>query len=509
MLAAAMASAMGIARAEYPLNWEAATIVNAGSNEFAPYYIASNRAGTVTQAAGVYEYGKLWRPLSKERRFDYSFGAEAWVGIADDVTYSKYSLSAGAFVPNKQRPAIVWLQQLWGEVKYRSLFLYAGMKENDRSLFDSPLGIGDITLSNNARPIPQVRAGFIDFQNVPFTKGWLQVRGEIAYGKFADNKWLENHYNYYNYYLTTGRWFHYKNIYLRSNPNARFSAMIGFQHAAQFGGTQTFYDKGVMGRRNHTKVRFKDFIDVFVQKRGGSGGTAGDQLYYNGDHLGSWDLRFTYRFNDSSTLTAFVQAPWNDGSGIGKLNGWDGVWGLEYKSGARHGWITGAQVEYFDFTNQSGPEHWAPGDYPGTTIPGDATGADDYYNNFFYNGWENNGMAIGSPILKSPIYNTDGYMLFTDNRIRGFQAGVTGSPSASWSYRAMVSWRRSWGTPFVPRARTADETSAMVEATHNFPAVKGLWLTGAVAFDAGKLYDKTHVGVLVTLGYTGNFSLSK
>ena len=51
-------------------------------------------------------------------------------------------------------------------------------------------------------------------------------------------------------------------------------------------------------------------------------------------------------------------------------------------------------------------------------------------------------MAIGTPFAKSPIYNRDGYLRFTDNRLRGFQAGISGSPLQT-SYRLLTAYRCS------------------------------------------------------------------
>jgi hypothetical protein len=482
--------------------WESNAIVNVGSGDFAPYYISSNRSGILTQSAGALIDGKISRNIDTSRRFDYGFGGEVYFGLYKSTDYLKWNNST-----NSQHPGNAVLQQLWGEVKYRSLFLMAGMKDNDRSLFDSDLGVGDITLSRNARGIPQVRIGFIDFQNIPYTNGWVQIQGEIAYGKFADANWLENHYNYQNSFITTGVWFHYKRLYFRTNPDKPFSFTIGMQHAAQFGGTCRRYTDGVMTSESKEEVKFKNFIDVFFQKRGNSGDTDGARAYYNGNHLGSWDVKMTYRFHDQSTLTATIQSPWEDGSGIGKLNGWDGVWGLEYDT-QRYGWISGVAVQYIDFTNQSGPMHWAPGDHEGTSITGQATGADDYYNNAFYNGWTNYGMSLGTPFIKSTLYNTDGYMRFTDTRTRGVQIGAKGKPNATLSYRVLASWRKSAGTPFLPALKKRENTSALIEATYAFPKIAGLSINGMVAFDAGKLYGN-NFGACVGVTYRGNINIKR
>lgn len=489
-------------RAAYPIEWEAATSVNAGSGDLAPYFISSNREGTLTQNAGAFERGHLWRGMDKEKRFDYGFGAEMWTGYSTSADYMRYSVDTDSWQLNAQHPARVWLQQLYGEAKYRCLFLYAGMRTNDRSLFDAPLGVGDITYSKNARPIPQVRIGMSDFCDIPFTNGWVQVQAEVAYGKFADSDWNENHYNRYNYFVTTGVWMHNKRAYFRTNPSKPFSVTIGMQHAAQFGGLQTYYQEGLPVEQVKNKVNFRSFFDVFVQKQRKGSGVDGEESYYNGNHLGSWDVKLQYRFHNGGRLTASLQSPWEDGSGIGKLNGWDGVWAIQYESGVPQGWLTEAMCSYIDFTNQSGPMHWAPADKPGTTIPGQATGADDYYNNYFYNGWQNFGMSIGTPFVMSPLYNTDGYMRFAANRVRGFQIGIAGRPSKNVDYRLLGAWRKSWGTPIVPFLHTRETTSMMAEVAYYSPHIKGLWGKGQVAFDSGSLYGR-NFGVCFSIGYTG------
>lgn len=489
------------ARSDCPLEWEATTTVNVGSRTFAPYYIMSNRDGRLSQAYGAHESARLWHPLDRSRRFSYSFGVEAAVGMASNADYVRYDPSSGEWYKNPRHPAPFWLQQIWGEVKYRGVFLSAGMRDNDRSIFDSPLYSGDITLSDNARGIPQIRAGFIDFQDIPLTRGRVQIQGEIAYGKFMDDKWLENHYNYYNSFITTDVWMHYKRLYLRTDPRQPFSVTVGMQHAVQFGGHRKVYQKGQCMDDRTFPHGFKDFVNVFLPNQGS--GT--DDNYYEGNHLGSWDIMLRYRFPSGGELRATIQKPWEDGSGIGWLNGFDGVWGLEYRA-SRPGWLTAAAVQYVDFTNHSGPMHWDPGDFEGTPIGGEATGADNYYNNATYDGWSNLGMGLGNPFIKSPIYNTDGYLRFTDNRLRGFQIGVEGTPMSGLNYRVLLSWRKSWGTPFEPRIHKAESTSMMLEAEHVFRAVPALSIRGQVAFDAGKLYGN-RFGMAVSLTYKGRLTL--
>lgn len=472
------------------------------SGRFAPYFLMSNNFGRFTQSDGAMLDLRAERELSTEKRFEYGFGAEMLTGWQSSASYALYGSASKSWGSREQHPARIWLQQLWAGVKWRGVMLKAGMWEHRRSIFNQRLGSGDLTMSANARPVPRVAVGFIDFQDIPFTNGWVQIEGELSWGKMTDSNWLENHYNYYNSFITTGSYMHYSRCYFRTNPAQPFSVIVGMQNATQFGGHARWYHDGVMTSEIRNDVKFKDFINAFFPWAKGSSKSSGDAAYYDGNHLGSWDLRLRYRFRDGKELTAYMQSPWEDGSGIGKLNGFDGVWGLEYRSDNPKDFLSGAVVEYIDLTNQSGPMHWAPSNTPGTQVTSQATGADDYYNNYMYNGWANYGMALGTPFAKSPIYNTDGFMRFLDNRVRGFHLGAEGWITPTLEWRALFSFRTSWGTPLMPALERRSDTSMLLHASWQLPKVKDLSLGGSLAWDAGKLLGN-NVGGFITLSYSG------
>ncbi|MCM1366456.1 MAG: capsule assembly Wzi family protein [Prevotella sp.] len=487
----------------YQINWFATTEINAGSGQFAPRLISANNGGLITQPVTILERAGLRRPIDKSKRFSYSFGVQAVADASKSTSYRRWNNQDNQFFFHNERPAAIFIQELYGEVKFRGVYLMVGMKENDRSIFDSEIASGDLTLSNNARPIPQVRVGFIDFQNIPFTNGWVQIQGDIAYGKFRDSKWLDNHYNFYNNYITTGAWYHYKRCYFRTNPDKPFSFTVGMQHASQFGGTRRYYSKGKLTSTFTEKVNFKDFINIFYQTKGNDSENIGEAVNFYGNHLGSWDIQMRYRFHNGSSLTAYMQKPWEDESGIAWQTGFDGVWGLRYDFGKK-GIVEAIDIEYLDFTNQGGPILWDPTDL----MPNKATGSDNYYNNFMYNGWANYGVAIGSPIFKAPIYNTDGYLCFKDNHLRGFHVGIKGSFCNSLSWRALLSYISSNGRPTQPRAKRKDVTSFLAEASYALPSVNGLSIKAQMAFDAGSLYQPCF-GVFASVAYVGNFSFKR
>lgn len=491
-----MTAALAATAAGYEVWYSAQAILNAGKGGFAPYYVASNQHGLVTQGKGALLRLSAERGMNLNDRFSYGFGADVVGGYGSGIDYLRWN--DGALRPHLEHPSRVWLQQLYGEVKWRGVFLSAGLKERSSALLDSRLSSGDLVESGNARPIPEVRAGFIDFQDIPFTNGWVQIQGEISYGKFTDNGWMRDHYNYFEQHLNQGALYTYKRCYFRTNPHKRFSVTFGMQVGGAFGGNTTWYDRGKTVKTRHFDSGVKSFFKMLVPTDGG-------EEYYSGSSLGSWDVLMRYNLRNGMTIRGYMQKPWEDGSGIGFLNGFDGLWGLELKTNGT-GVITGAVMEYLDFTNQSGPMHWDPDDHPGTEIRGRAEGADNYYNNHEYNSYANYGMAIGSPFLVSPIYNTDGCMQFLHNRMRGFHVGIEGCVTERLSYRALGGYRKSWGTGYLPLVTPASDTSVMLEGRYDCRKVAGLSVKAQVAMDHGTLYGN-NFGACVTIVYKGAIRL--
>ena len=77
---AAMALAAVCAMAEFTVDYRGEAAVNAGSGDFAPYYMASNVHGTVNAPIGAYLRAGLWHRMDSTARFSWGFGAE---GIAE------------------------------------------------------------------------------------------------------------------------------------------------------------------------------------------------------------------------------------------------------------------------------------------------------------------------------------------------------------------------------------------------------------------------------------------
>lgn len=74
-------AAVNAARASYPVDYRGEIIANAGTGDFAPYYIASNNFGIMTQPYSALARASVWRGMEMDRRFSYGFGIDALAGI--------------------------------------------------------------------------------------------------------------------------------------------------------------------------------------------------------------------------------------------------------------------------------------------------------------------------------------------------------------------------------------------------------------------------------------------
>ncbi len=482
------------ASAEYSVSVFGDIVPYVGSNDFAPFYISSLKADRITQSKGLLVDIGACDSLSLQKRFDFSWGIEAIGGPSSDVGYSRWENSIQQFVTDRRRPAAVRLQQLYAEVKWRCLLLSVGMKTRGSALLDNNLTSGDLVWSGNARAIPEVRIGFTGFQDIPWINGWVQADMCISYGKFLDRNWIDNHFNFYKGRISTGNLWTYKRIYLQSKPSKPFSFLFGIQMTGIFGGRTDTYSQGLLTKSVDNYHGFQDFLKMIIQLSGS------DEEYLLGDHKGSWDAAARYRFASGHQLRAYVQWFWEDGSGIVKNNGLDGLWGLEYRSSKR-GWINGAVMEYLDFTNQSGPLHFDPSDNPGTSITTQTRGKDDYYNNIFYRPYVNYGMTIGTPLVMGTIYNTDGSQWIKASRVRAIHLAIEGAIGPNVDYVIKYNHRKAWGETnsyYLLHPLKAD--SYMIGASWRPAKARRLRIGATVAIDRGNA-PANAFGATVSISY--------
>ena len=391
-----------------------------------------------------------------------------------------------------------YLQQLYVHFKLDRFFAEVGSREIEPVLRDRRLSSGNIIESGNAKPVPQIRIGTDGFWTVPGLKKWLEVYFDGAYGKYIDGGYKQDVATKLQATFTRGMWMHHKKLYLRSNSKKLFYGMIGIDHFVQFGVQRYSFINGQMVLIKDNPAKLKDFWRALVPIGSSDYATNGggeDWIY--GNHVGSYTIQIGCNITSNHQLNAFLDNIFEDGSGIGKRNGWDGLWGLSYKNTSEGvQYVRGATFEYLQTTNQSGVLHFDPADWSGEmrNIPSAhfATGNDSYYNNSYYQSYTMYGMGQGNPLLPSPRYR--GALSYNSTNIKAWHVGVEGdllqSPRyGSFSYLVKGSYRKSYGEHSYPFRVPEHTFSMMVEADWT----KGPW-RGCFSYglDRGDIYGNNN-----------------
>jgi len=494
-----LACALGV-QAQVEVRSEAQ--VTAASGDHAPLWLNANKYG-LSSVGTSYGYLRVggFRPVETD-------SAKRWaVGYGADM----------ALAYNMQLPMIV--QQAFVDVRWHKLMLTVGSKEQPMQLKDQRLSSGSQTLGVNARPVPSVRLSLPDYWSIPGLRGWLAVKGHVAYGLQTDDQWQRDFTKEQSKYTTHTR-IHTKAGYLRiGKADKPLNVELGLEMGCQYGGT--------------SYVRLEEQTEfTFLKSQGGlkgalhalipSGYEANevDITYKNvdGNHLGSmvgrvnldypsWGVSayVDHFFEDHSQIFFFA----NDGYGNGddwqetKENHYfvydmrDALLGLELRLN-RFRWMNKMVLEYIYTKYQSGPVYH---DHT-PSISHQISGQDDYYNHALFSGWQHWGQVIGNPLYRSPLYNDDNRVMVKDNRFVALHMALAGQPADCLSYRLMASWQRGFGTYKIPLPEPQENFSMLAELEYTpvkLKALRGWSLRCAMGIDRGKLLGD-NLGCQLTVG---------
>ena len=152
------------------------------SGIYAPFWLQTNRYGSVSSQP---HSGNLSLAVGKEatrpnRWYDYSFGVEA-IGRVDT------------------KGASLFFQQLYGHVRLYVFDITIGIKPEILGNHDEFLSSGGFLFSQNTRPMPRITIGIEQYVPVPFTYGYLEVKGGLTHGWFTDNVYLKNSFLHHKF----------------------------------------------------------------------------------------------------------------------------------------------------------------------------------------------------------------------------------------------------------------------------------------------------------------------
>ncbi|MDR1747372.1 MAG: capsule assembly Wzi family protein [Tannerella sp.] len=451
---------------------------SASSGGQTPFWMVSNREGIVpVDANNGYLRAGIFSHKSLGNHFEWQAGGDI------------------VFVAPRYKN--VYIHQLYTALSYRNIHLSIGSRSGYKyhlSTVDPSLSSGDMGMSTNARPIPEVNLFLPEYVTIPWTKGWLQGRGHFAIGRSFDTDYLSQFNKTDQFYVQNVLW-HHKSLYARIKDTQNgfpVSMVIGLRHIAQWGGVST---NPKLGNQPHS---IKDLLRIMLGKSGGDNASLSDQINALGAHTGTYDIRMGYEKQDWAVF-AYYQDIFSDASGMELYNLWDGLKGIQLNLN-KMPWLSKIVLEYMTTLNQSGPFHFI--DFDHDKYPGYGGGADNYYNNGEYTtGTSYFNRSLGSPLLISPAYNTDGAPGFKHTRVRAWHTGIEGQIIHDLSYRLLVTHMESFGTPFAPTIEKLKNTSFTTDFSYHF--CNSWKVTASLAADRGNLLGN-HFGCGLSVSRQGS-----
>lgn len=318
---------------------------------------------------------------------------------------STIEVGAGLFLRNGTEDE---LQRDELYLQYSNTWLSAtlGSKRVDDKFEGLSVVANDFFQSGNTRALPGIL---------------LEASEPIKLSEKFEVDWAIAHYSLNDDRYVTDARIHYKRFHLFWNLNNKSYFKGGVTHYAQWGGTSP-----ETGRQPDD---FSAFIDIFFAKQGGNEASETDQDNVLGNHLGSFDLEYTYE-PSFGKYSFYHQHPFEDGSGTRLKNFPDGIWGFNFKfnSNDYSGFFQGLVVEYIHTSDQSGR--------------GGVSGSDNYFNSGVYrSGFTYEGRSIGLPFI---YFNEEG-LRTANSRVQGFNIGASASHK-QWSYVLKTSIIKNLGT---------------------------------------------------------------
>ena len=368
------------------------------AEEELPFWLLTNKNGAVaSQTDGLFQGGtKATYAYSEKNNATLTAGVSVFIrnGVADKLQRNEIYLQ----FENS------WVRALVGA-------------KNPTDRFQGLSVVNDnFLLSGNARAIPGVL---------------LETAQPISVFKNVAIEASIGHYELNDDRDTKGTMLHYKKFYANWQLNSKNQLRLGIEHYAQWGGTSPEFGK--------FSDSFSDFINVFFAQNAGEGNIQGEQVNALGNHLGLYNLEYTYT-PSLGQFKFYHQHPFEDGSGSALKNFPDGIWGIYFKPNEKKytGFFKGMLIEYVQTVSQSGRFG--------------RSGRDNYFNNRGYRtGWRYDTNFIGFPFFD----NTPIDQIIENNRVLGVHMGLLGGFKA-WTWLAKISITENlgrYGVPIVPKEK--------------------------------------------------------
>lgn len=365
----------------------------------------------------------------------------------------------------------LFFEELYAQVHVGAFQMHAGRKHEVFGTVDRTLSSGILVLSDNAVPVPKVALSTRRYLDVPYTEGFVQVRGYLAHGWMHDPRYVRHPY------------LHQKYVYVRFGRPERTTLHWGLIHNAMWGGSSSRASTGQLPQS------LRDFVLVFRGGSGKEGAPYTEQINLLGNHVGMHDIALTVNLRGVQVLI-YRQVLFEDESGM-KMHNWpDGLLGLSIADEGSGRLVSRATYEFVHTKNQSGSLH--------------PPGRDNYFNNAVYrSGWTHYGRVLGTPLITPRKPDEDEAPADANNRLVGHHLGLAGRPSPAVAYRLLVTYTRNYGTYKTPFAPARTQLSMLLESHVTLSEAPRVELILGGGLDRGRLYGD-RAGFRLGLRYRGS-----
>jgi len=432
-------------------------VTSSGTNS--PFWLQSHGYGKIASAPHSADLNLgISKDFAKSTRlFDYGFKANLLLQTYDNKTNT-------------------YFHELYAKARFSVFDIIVGSREETLGNQDSTLSCGGFLFSQNARPIPKITIGIEHFTAVPFTKGYVEIKGALVHGWFTDNIYVQH------------ALLHHKYAYIKLGGKLPVHIQYGLDHVAQWSGNVPGLGQQPSG--------LHDYVDIFFGRSGGKDALVTDQINALGNHIISQSMKLDVDISDFKICGYWqnisedgpIREIWNT------INLPDGLWGVSIRNN-NFPLVKGILYEYLNTTDQSGPYHDKDGLIYG--------GADNYFNNGVYQtGWSYYSRTIGTPFITSPAYNKNGEIYTLNNRVQVHHFGIEGEIEG-FQYKALTSISKNYGTYSSPYPEMLKNTSIMFQVNKQFPKLFNIEFGCSVAADFGTLFGNS-VGCQFSIRKTGN-----
>lgn len=497
-------------------------------------------------------YAPLWMHSNQYGLFESNTNDIAILPALDYniALTEKLKLESGISYAIKKELNESFLYDAFVNINYGQLKLMTGIQEYTLGQYGGDLSSGSFLISSNSRNMMRIGVGFYDFVEVPYTNGYVKVKGAL------NNSWLDN--NRLDHSQINNPMMHEKFAYI-STGNFPINLFTGISHTAMYGGEN----------RNGQKIGI-DYLAVFTGQGSTAAGIEGEATNAIGEHLGviEWGLTFKVMNYD---ITFHQQKPISDRMGFRDnfANNHDDFIGLLIETDEKK-IISAFNYEYTYTAYQGGygvPDVILnidgenvliiPGDpahrqlmtkyysEKGYDVEGfterqwvsflstyenygyDLGGRTDYYNNSLYRHIFHD-RIIGTPLFytkdmmtKRTNYQDKGSFV-VNNRIQAHHIGIKGWVKDNISYRSMITYTKNFGEWQMFEGRfnwggiakdpnfdwfwkdTPQQFYTLLETNIHLPQITGLEVDLGIAYDFGDIY--TNLGGSVGIRYSGGMS---